>query len=551
MTPNERFDDLLRRKFGERPDAFHEGDWEQMRHVIASARARKRRGWLFIMVALLVVTTVAGWLLVAGHGEGLKHGLVDAEPPATPVDAGSASTEGPVFKPQQVIERAAEQQQDAEASAMRDQTNAVDAPDAIDHIGKQRMVPGTHTTTRSGSAAITGSPTQAAAQHGPDKDERIVRSGTQEGSAQGEGPRVMVAPWHAAPVAVGASEQGYIASTAGSTTNDVHPDDPTVKQEQGHDPRSAANAPMSVDPAMEVAGDQPASEQAVEAVKEVANASVPRMVQDTLTATAASLDPPPPAVNPMRPWELALTGGALLANHRYTGPATDWTSGSTGRWSGTYGVEAMRMGRHFGVGLGVHATSYHERLAVDARDREGTQLITTYSLGSADTTVLVITDSIAQGGQTFYVAQPQTTTIFFLQSNTDTLSLTERIRQARVLDQRLSYVEIPLLLDAHVERGRWLIGLRGGPTVGVLIGRRLELPVGPEGAFVQPSSEAYTRLVPGYLLRAYVRYRWQDAWSVGVDPMLRGQFADGLFVNGTGRRVSGMGAVLSMAYHLR
>ncbi|MEX1132537.1 MAG: hypothetical protein WEC15_04865, partial [Flavobacteriales bacterium] len=116
---------------------------------------------------------------------------------------------------------------------------------------------------------------------------------------------------------------------------------------------------------------------------------------------------------------------------------------------------------------------------------------------------------------------------------------------------RVSYVEIPLLLDAHLMQGRWSVGLRGGPTLGILTGRRGALPNSSNDGYTEFSDQAFRELMLGYTARAYIRYRWNAAWSIGLEPAIRGQLINSLDNGPLDRRSSAFGGMLSLSYRLR
>jgi hypothetical protein len=126
-----------------------------------------------------------------------------------------------------------------------------------------------------------------------------------------------------------------------------------------------------------------------------------------------------------------------------------------------------------------------------------------------------------------------------------------RLREARRTTNRVSYLEVPLLLDAHVVQGRWHLGLRGGPTLGLLSGRRGSLP-GPGGeGYTELGQQAFRDVLFGWTARAYVRYRFNTGWSLGVEPMLRGQFGNGLESDALSRSSSAAGVMMSVSYRMR
>ncbi|HRH39138.1 MAG TPA: hypothetical protein PK760_12370, partial [Flavobacteriales bacterium] len=115
---------------------------------------------------------------------------------------------------------------------------------------------------------------------------------------------------------------------------------------------------------------------------------------------------------------------------------------------------------------------------------------------------------------------------------------------------KTSYVEAVGLLDAHLTQGRWSFGVRGGPTFGWLTQWRGEVPNGA-GEPTDYNDVAFHQMVVGWTARGYIRYRFSSAWSVGLEPTMRGQLNDSFDQNGVKRRSNGAGVMLSISLLLR
>jgi hypothetical protein len=215
-----------------------------------------------------------------------------------------------------------------------------------------------------------------------------------------------------------------------------------------------------------------------------------------------------------------------------------------------FGAELMHMGPHIGFGAGVHYSTYAER--IDARELSMTE--TTFYDSNyfvpVDTTILVVHGTYFNG-QWYYQTHQLDTTINVLESGTFSNSNTYVRRVARERTNTLSYLEMPLLFDAHLVQGPWALGVRGGPTVGVLQGRRGSLPNEVLDGYTELEEEAFRELVIGWTARAYIRYRFSDAWSIGLEPTARGQLFNGLEDDGLTRRSSAFGGFFSVNYRLR
>lgn len=303
--------------------------------------------------------------------------------------------------------------------------------------------------------------------------------------------------------------------------DDAHAGDP--------EPVAATTAPTTADSTI-------AREDDV-AVSDSAGASVPEPVLQL--------------VSPRSPWELSAWVGLASTTSRYGSPEQAGWSVSPER-TAAFGAEAMRMGRNFGYGFGLHYGTYADRLSTPEVTRTSMELERYWYLAPVDTTLLIITGSALDSlGNTVYTGINVNTTVQVIRSAYDTAYATTLLRKARERVNRTSYVELPLLLDAHLVQGRWSFGVRGGPAIGMLTTRSGTVPgEGPDG--YEELGEAFTRrYVLGWTARAYVRYRFNSAWSIGLEPGARGQLQDGFASPSVTRRSDALGVALSLSYRLR
>ncbi len=244
-------------------------------------------------------------------------------------------------------------------------------------------------------------------------------------------------------------------------------------------------------------------------------------------------------------------GGLFTSSTKYTGGnSADWSGGISNERTIGIGAEIMHVGRNIGIGTGLHYGSYAERIRTEAIDRITTDFNPYWYLMTVDTTVLVITDTLP-GMPPSYTGSSVDTTLHVLAQGTDTVVSQQHLRDARDQVNRVSYLEVPILLDAHVTQGRWMLGLRGGPTIGLLTGRRGSLPNSTADGYLGFNDVAFREVVFGYTARAYVRYRFNAGWSVGVEPALRGQLLNSIGSGELERRSSALGVMLSLTYRLR
>lgn len=274
------------------------------------------------------------------------------------------------------------------------------------------------------------------------------------------------------------------------------------------------------------------------------------LAQDS-TATA-SVPPVPPLVTANSPWEVGILGGALRSSSTYTGGTSElWRDGSRSRWAPTFGAEIMHMGRNFGIGTGLHLATHAEDLDVGSRSITTTSFRDSNYFQSIDTTLLIIVGTTQIGGQTYYITQPFYTTVQVLVNGTATTISTQELVRAMKASNRISYVEIPLLADAHLDQGAWSFGVRGGPTVGLLTSRSGALPSTVSDGSLTNDERTFKSTVFGVTGRAYLRYRFNSGWSVGAEPTYRMHFGNALEGGDIIRRNAGWGGQLSLTYRLR
>lgn len=269
---------------------------------------------------------------------------------------------------------------------------------------------------------------------------------------------------------------------------------------------------------------------------------------------AATPEPQPiaPLITPRSPWEIGLFVGAMNTTSSYSGAnSSEWKGGIEREWTTTAGLELMHLGRNFGLGAGVHYSTYSERVNIEAIDRTTMMLHDYWYLNPVDTTILFITDTIPGDSVDSYVGQSVDVTLNVLTQGIDTITTNEHVRDARSVLNKVSYLEIPLLLDAHLVQGRWSLGVRGGPTIGVVTGRKGSLPSPNGEGFVDFKDQQFRDVVFGWTARAYVRYRFNAAWSIGVEPMMRGQLFNTMGSGELSRKSTGLGGLISLSYLLK
>lgn len=523
MKHEEQFDEVARRKLAQREFAFEEAHWEGVQAALGAKRKRRPAAWLWA-VALLLVGGGALW-----YGT-----LEDGTLPEKHASTGAVEVEG-----------------------------AKPVPSA--HAPAQEIAASTLPAI-TGTEAVIASPEPLAPTTGEPsvKTERSFGSAPAPDGVQEKGPAPVVnsASTHTSTIQLNA---GIPAQTGRPSDDGSDTEAPrsvaTVEQQDDFGQGSSMDESREVGAdAAEVAAlsDGPPATASPDNQQHVAAAAPPRLEVEASDSAAFAVGTPSPdsTINPepvrppsQRSWPLEATlwGGPSWTNSKYSGGnSTEWINGVSGEQTWNAGAELMVMQRNFGFGIGAHYASYQERFNQEEVVRHQQELRNSYFFNTIDTTVTIVIDTVIQNDTAYYVTQQINTTINVLDWTTDTTVTTIREREAVATRNVASYVEIPLLLDAHLTQGRWLLGLRGGPTVGILSGHRGPLPGSSDGGLVP-----FNDMVFGYTARAYVRYHLGPAWSIGIEPGLRGHFGNALGNGDLVRRNSSMGVMFGLTYRFR
>lgn len=281
----------------------------------------------------------------------------------------------------------------------------------------------------------------------------------------------------------------------------------------------------------------------------------PAVASDSLATPPASIAPlAQPEAKAVGNWgvEFSALGGMLNTTQAYTPHALlDPRSTSEGALAAAAGAEGMWMRPHWGFGVGLHYTTFAERINSERLATTSTDITYHYAVQSVETTLVVVTGTYVLDSVTYYTTTLKDTVLHVLTIDRDTVTTTIQKRAARQLMNTVSYLEIPLLVDAHTSAGRFTFGVRGGPTIGFLQQQHAALPNLTEDGYNELRRDQLRSTVLGYQARLYVRYRLCDAWSIGLEPVVRGQwgamFGDALPVS----KAAAYGAYLSVSYRLR
>lgn len=564
MDNSNEFDELARQKLAERSFAFEEGHWLAAQEALKAGRGNKRGAWYMAALVLLLLGVGTWWWARKGaptedqasRSAEIQRSVTDGNQDRPQVRTGTVETSPGVGK----RARTEASQADVEVQGMPTpeptwtsattrthertiassipgtrataempkETPASPAPnqETVPQVAR-KLPPALPTATELATDAATGRTTDTAE---PNAEVQDVEASTPEMEQQDPPAAELARHMASGLVTENAGTSAVVVTYPGSSEDDGANAEGSSEDETP-DVGDIAEEPM-------VSGDQLPSAPPLMQPNDTADATAPEAIQIPLVASNS-------------PWEIGVVAGVFSSTSSFQGAnSADWNT-TVARQRGTsFGAEFMHMGRNFGLGSGVHYSTYGEGIAVDALNDSRTDILRFWFLQAVDTTILFITDTIDQGGTPYYVGEPVNTTVNVLTPGSDTTTTTEQLRAARELYNRVSYVEIPLLLDAHLMQGRWSVGLRAGPTLGVLSGRSGAVPNASNTGYLEFGDQAFRELTLGYTARAYIRYRWNAAWSVGLEPAIRGQLMNSFGAGPLNRRSSAFGGMLSLSYRL-
>ena len=574
MSINEQFDELARQKLEERAFPFDEGAWQRAQQSIA-AQGRRRRKPIWFAGGAVAVGLVL-WLLWPGQDEPLVAEQLNTE--VRP----EASAEGPTLNVQEigtsngtVPEEAAHSTRLASEPESNGQAASVEGDaqysDTRPFLEREAQPQGKAAVDLSNVTKAKETP-QVPAELVIETNESEVPLPPSEMVEEAKGDAELSAVRKDAPEAavvmmpviekeggeqVGTldspkSEQAGEAVVEGALEGEESVRSESVIAERAEANPTSESATTTEPEAMRSVAKEDAPAETAQVTTPVDSAvnepAVVMAVPPTDTAVGPLPDPTLGAlVSPRSPWELSMLAGAFSTASKYVLPQVrEWTSAPE-RTTG-FAAEAVRMGRNFGYGAGLHYGTYADRLSTPEEARTEVDLARYWFLQGVDTTILIITGGDSASG---YTGINVNTTVQVLRSAFDTTTTTAIVRPARTHLVRTSYVELPLLFDAHLVQGRWSIGVRGGPTIGMLTACSGALPSSSEGGYTDLDQAAVRQTIYGWTARAYLRYRFNSAWSIGLEPAARGQIVYAIDDQGARRRSTALGAMLSLSYRMR
>lgn len=577
MSTNDQFDELARRKLAERDFPFQEAHWLDAQRAIA-AQGQQRRGGAWLYIAGVAALIVAIWLLWP-TGQAVQVTEVNNVRAQHPVEADAAVV-------------ANKNEQDAAANAVASNTDGsvaqVEAQagsstsdgaqqrSAVEQA--QRNFTGTRQgepqrkatpTNGDGPAAkpANGRPNADLANQGPATPTPAPSASNDLNAATDDDAALLAAHMNATKVDQGTTNgskpasgtDGTLNAAGGGAIDGADATDGSLPNITPGSDGSADGLPV-IDPDQGIAADHPTDPLAADTgsvagsdpADSAAHTPDPLPVIAPEDTASAAPQPPavPPLITPRSPWEITALGGLFNTTSTYSG-------GNSAAWSVDpqqtigFGAEYVHMGRNVGLGGGIHYGTYADRLRTPEESRSVLTTTPSWYLQPVDTTILIITDTYTDSlGVVHYVGQNIDVTINELRMTLDSSYANTVIRQASERINRTSYVEVVGLADAHLVQGRWSFGVRGGPSFGLLTQHRGSIPSGEDG-YIEFTDLPMKTFVMGWTARAYVRYRFNAAWSVGIEPTARGQFNVAFDQEGVTRRSSALGCMLSITYRLR
>ncbi|MBL7951911.1 MAG: hypothetical protein JNM62_09335 [Flavobacteriales bacterium] len=550
MSDQHEFDELARRKLDERRFPLEEEDWLAAQRLIEARHpVRNGRRNTIIIAALLLIGAALWWMRPGkDHAALTDNGHANDN---VPVQQGTSSEErvpatvavvpDEPYSKRDVTDRSSASSGDAPRNV---DTAPSLSPRAGSPSGGRPLNEAPTTSTVRPPLRIPPERTNAEPAPNSNKSEHLKRPGGNPtepevaATAVGTGSLALTEPMPTEPALATAdleSDGGAVTSSDDALGIVRPPTSNQTEEPAGNSYYSSADsAVMSITTTRDTVP---------------LNATSMDTTSVDSTTVPPRLAPPDPATSP---WHLSVLGGASHSNSTYSGGTSDlWRDGSRSRWAPTFAAEVMHMGRVFGVGAGVHHVTYAEDLDVRSQTTTTTSIRDSSYFQSVDTTLMVVVGTTQIGGQTYYITQPFQTTVQTLVSGTATTISTQELVRAMKATNRISYVEIPLFFDAHLDKGDWAVGLRGGPTVGLLTGRRGALPSAVSDGSFSSNERTFKSTVFGATGRAYVRYRFCSGWAVGLEPQYRMQFGDALGGGDIQRCNAGWGGMLSLTYRLR
>lgn len=534
MRNNEEFDRLARQKMNERAHAFDESQWLKAQQMIAGNR--RNRGYLHFLWLLIPITATFIWLMTGRESvqplsqlstSAAINNVTDNKTPTDEYHINLNTSSNDIKKSN---EDALDKQDENVISASASEKIDVIAPSSNLNLNSNKT-----TDKKSIDQKKT---TQLAKTKSIDNKISTSKSNTRNKQDRNQ-PSTSLDnsnPFSEASIHV-ASEK------LNSKQNDI---DPSLTSSVT--PLATFNKEPEIKADINILADK--NETVVSTPMPVTNISsidgkFSLQEEQLMHATVISR-------NVTRLWKVSVLTGLWNNETRTSGFVNEsWMDNVPSNTSTGFGAEIIRSYHHFGWGTGVHYSAYSENLGISAAYNNLNETYRYWVLTPVDTSIWIVTDSIANGSGYTYVGYSEDHTINVIESATGTRNTNTLVRDARQIQNTVSYLEIPLIGDIHIGRGNWLFGLRGGPSIGKLIERRGTLP-NPEGSgYLDLSGVAFQHWVPGYNFRGYVDYKIGMRWSIGLQAGRRGIIGNTLKSDLYSRKTNAWGGLMSLSYVLR
>ena len=543
------FDELARQKLAERDHAFDQSHWTDMERLLADRERKPKALWPWIVAGALLLGGTALW------------SVNDQE--SAPVPSPDGAVEEQVERSTTTSETTATVQVSSSTLASPGADTLLLPPEASPV--KEALADAVQAS--SGRASTTG-PSDAA----PTRPTEVLQADVQhvgtlsssdtpieqvemrpstvtlaDSTTSDRTPALNNPEPSSAPYGPVNDPAAVIASTV--TASEVPG---IIRQEKTNivDPRTASENAAIPEPLQQPV--ELASEESAEPSPAIAEPGTPGTEPPAPGMVEPNVTPPVPAewLAVRTPFELSLMGGAFSTTSDYRGSGTETWKASTERQHALgAGIEGVwDISRHFGLGLGAHYSSYKERLIAEELSRTDEVLSNSYFWVQHDTMVLTVVGDTTIGATTYNITELVPMTINELGVDTDTSYNTTVLRQRRSTTNTVNYIEVPLLLDAHTSCGRWVFGLRGGPTVGMLTSKQGSVPDDSETGYSDLNGRTFSSMTLGCMARIYARYRLSSAWAIGVEPTWRQQLGNAFNDADVQRRCNAFGGYLSLSY---
>lgn len=544
MKDTNGFDELARRKLAERRFAFDETHWADMEQLLNERARKPKMWWPWTVAGVLLLGAGALWLGTeqeAPSATGTNVAIV--EPAASQADADIhllSENAAPTSEP---IPSTTTGKSHAESERVVEPKNT--------SMSVAPTTKGTRSVLKSSAPSVLPQARANGASRTAEETTMPVRTAQHNGT--NEEPAAVITT--STTIAVSAS--GNIASS--------HPSEATGTT----DPVASPTVPTMIEPTARTGSEAttPAPASAIAEPIDVTSAQEPPAVPTTPNTDVAATSneasapeapsapataPPPPStwLAVRTPFELTALGGMFSTSSVYSGRGTEDWNASVDRQNTTgFGLEGVwNLTDHFALGMGAHYGSYRERLHTAESVSTDRVLTNNYFWVPYDTMVLTVIGTDTIGATIYNITELVPTTLYDLEHTTDTTYTATVLRKARTMTNTVSYLEIPLLLDAHTSRGRWVFGVRGGPSLGLVTSRQGTVPGDGEAGFTALDDRTFRSLTLGCSARAYVRYRLSSTWSIGVEPTWRQQLGNAFNDGTVQRRANALGVYLSLSY---